>query len=206
MNKRQFSYLSDTLTWGALRIAGAYLLVGCLWVLFSDKLAAQIASNSAMLTTISLYKGWAYVLVTAVLLYWLIYRHTTALRASAEQLHLVIDALPALISYVDTNKRYRFNNKAYEEWSGHTADGKLIEEVLGTLAYQAISPYVDKVLAGKTASYETEIPYKDGGTRFVNATYVPDIGANGRVKGFFALVQDLTERKQAEEELRQWAD
>ena len=121
-------------------------------------------------------------------------------------MRLITDAFPALISYVDADKRYQFNNKAYEDWFGHEAQGKHLEEVLGNVAYQTISGYVDNVLKGETVTYETEIPYKDGGTRFVHATYVPDRGTNGQVKGFFALVQDITESKQAEEELRQWAD
>ncbi len=40
----------------------------------------------------------------------------------------------------------------------------------------------------------------------MDATYIPDRGANGVIKGYFALVQDITERRQAEEEMRRWAD
>jgi PAS domain S-box-containing protein len=206
MNNDSSSTLSSRVNWGPLKIAGLYRLIGGLWILFSDRLAAQITSDPALLTKISLYKCWGYVSVTALLLYWLIRRQNTALRGGEEQLRLITDALPALISYVDADKRYQFNNQDYEDWFGHKAQGKYLEEVLGNAAYQTISGYVDNVLKGETVTYETEIPYKDGGTRFVNAMYVPDRGTNGQVKGFFALVQDITESKQAEEELRQWAD
>jgi PAS domain S-box-containing protein len=47
------------------------------------------------------------------------------------------------------------------------------------------------------------VPFKDGGTRFVQGIYIPDIGADGRAKGFFVLGSDITERKQAEGALRQ---
>ena len=206
MNNHSSSTLSSKMNWGPLKIAGLYVLIGGLWILFSDRLAAQITSDPVLLTKISLYKCWGYVFVTALLLYWLIRRQNTALRGGEEQLRLITDAFPALISYVDADKRYQFSNQAYEDWFGHEAQGKHLEEVLGNVAYQTISGYVDNVLKGETVMYETEIPYKDGGTRFVNATYVPDRGTNGQVKGFFALVQDITESKQAEEELRQWAD
>ncbi|HUF00401.1 MAG TPA: PAS domain S-box protein, partial [Anaerolineales bacterium] len=206
MNKRPLSSLSGALNWGALQIAGIYLIIGSLWILFSDRLAARIALNAEIFAIISLYKGWGYVLVTALLLYWLIRRHTARLRAGETRLQQVIDALPALISYIDTDRRYQFTNEAYEEWFGERAEGKHMEETLGQTAYQKISKYVDKVLKGETIYYETEIPDQDGGERYVNATYVPDIAANGQVRGFFALVQDMTERKQAQEELRQWAD
>ncbi|HEX9839972.1 MAG TPA: PAS domain S-box protein [Anaerolineales bacterium] len=206
MNNHPLSTVSSKINSGPLKIAGLYLLLGGLWILFSDRLAAQITSDPALLTRISLYKGWGYVFVTALLLYWLIRRQITALRGGEEQLRLITDALPALISYVDSDKRYQFTNQAYEEWFGHQTQGKHIEEVLGKAAYKTISGYIDTALKGETVTYETEIPYKDGGTRFINATYVPDSGTNGQIKGFFALVQDITESKQAEEELRQWAD
>ncbi|HLO18227.1 MAG TPA: PAS domain S-box protein, partial [Anaerolineales bacterium] len=144
--------------------------------------------------------------VTALMLFLLIQRYTAALRAGEQQLHRVIDALPVLISYVDADGHYEFSNEAYKEWFGHKAEGKHLEEVLGAAAYKRISKYVDRALKGETITYETELPYQDGGTRFVNATYVPDVGTTGQVKGFFALVQDITERKQAQEELRLWAD
>ena len=43
---------------------------------------------------------------------------SSVITSAEEQLRLVTDALPVLISYVDTEQRYRFNNKAYEEWFG----------------------------------------------------------------------------------------
>ena len=32
------------------------------------------------------------------------------------RLQFIIDAVPALIAYVDTDECYRFNNHAYEHW------------------------------------------------------------------------------------------
>src|SRR5215211_2932521 len=86
MNKRPFSPLSTALKWRPLEIAGVYLIVGLLWISFSDQVAARLALNEDMFAVLSLYKGWGYVLLTAFLLYWLIQRHTAALRASEMQL------------------------------------------------------------------------------------------------------------------------
>jgi PAS domain S-box-containing protein len=206
MNSRISQRQPDRQGWGALRIAGIYLLIGALWILFSDKLATQVANDQAALTTISIYKGWGFIVVTALLLYWLIQQHTSTLRESEEKMRLVTDAMPALISYVDSNRYYRFNNQAYEEWFGTKADGKRLDEVLGSTAYQAISKYVDNALRGETVHYQMEIPYQGRGMCFVDATYIPDRTKDGNVRGFYALVQDLTEHKQAEQEMRQWAD
>jgi PAS domain S-box-containing protein len=206
MNKSRPASQLSPLNWGAFKIAGIYLLLGIPWILFSDRLAERIALNRDMLASLNLYKGVGYVIVTAVLLYWLIQRYTSRLHASEKQLQVVINALPVLISYIDKNQHYQFANEAYEEWFGKKAQGKHIEEVVGTTIYQKTSKYVDKVLGGENITYETEIPFRDGGERCVSATYIPDIVENGQVKGFFTLVQDISEQKEAREKLRQWAD
>ena len=118
-----------------------------------------------------------------------------ALRVSEEQLRLVTDALPVWISYVDSAQRYRYNNKAYERWFGHGRTevyGKHLKDVLGESAYQEIRAHVEKVLSGKEVSYETEVPYTDGGKRFVKAHCSPHKDEKGIVKGFFAMVSDIT--------------
>src|SRR5215211_9543973 len=99
MNKQSIPSAAGALNRGALQIAGIYLILGSLWILFSDRIAARIALSKEMLALISLYKGWGYVLLTAVLLYYLIRNQTIRLHSSDVQLHRVIDALPALVSY-----------------------------------------------------------------------------------------------------------
>jgi PAS domain S-box-containing protein len=112
-------------------------------------------------------------------------------------------ALPALISYVDNGGYYRFCNNAYTDWFGHMPNeicGKQMEEVLGRKAYQSVLPYVDTVLSGQPVSFEQLVDYKEADQRYVQIDYIPDIGNQGEVKGFFAMITDLTERKRIEAE------
>jgi PAS domain S-box-containing protein len=128
-------------------------------------------------------------------------------RESEEQLRLITDSLPVLISYVDSEQRYRFNNRAYERWFGCLREevyGKHIKEVLGEAAYEVIRPYVEVALSGQEVGFENWVPYKDGGNRYVGATYVPHFGEQRQVKGFFTLVDDLTEHKRKDEELERY--
>lgn len=127
-------------------------------------------------------------------------RAEIALRDRETELRLITDAVPVLISFVDARERYRFNNRSYERWVGHSATetyGKTLREVLGEAAYTTIHPYVDRVLAGEQVTFECQIPNRDGERRYVEATYVPRFGDRGQVEGFVALVQDIHERKQA---------
>lgn len=58
----------------AAAIAFFYLFLGYVWISFSDRLVYTLASESDYLTQLQTYKGWAYVTVTALLLYLLAYR------------------------------------------------------------------------------------------------------------------------------------
>ncbi|HKJ82157.1 MAG TPA: response regulator [Ignavibacteriaceae bacterium] len=66
------------------RITLIYLLIGFLWILFSDRLLEIGTNNPYSLTRLQTYKGWFYVSATGCLLYYFIKRHLIKLR-SAEQ-------------------------------------------------------------------------------------------------------------------------
>jgi PAS domain S-box-containing protein len=133
-------------------------------------------------------------------------RAEEALRERERHMRLVTDATPALISYVDSELKYQFNNKSYEQWFGRRREdikGRHMRDVLGERAFAAIRPHIDAAIAGNTVEYEALVPYRDGGTRYIHAHYVPERGADGTVAGFFVLVHDMTSIKQAEEALRE---
>ncbi|MEW6668168.1 MAG: PAS domain S-box protein [Thermodesulfobacteriota bacterium] len=120
-------------------------------------------------------------------------------------LRTVTDNVPALVSYVDREGCYRFVNRRYEEWFGLAPTeviGKHFTEVVGPDAGGRVKIYVEKALSGERVSYEQALPYAHGGERWVHAEYVPDTDDEGTVKGFFALVTDITGRKEAEERAR----
>lgn len=125
-----------------------------------------------------------------------------------EEMRLITDIVPAHISYVDSQQYYRFHNKKYQEWFRlEEINGKHLKEVLGESVYQSILPYVEIALSGRETSYETQVPHSDGSNHTTSVTYVPHINQQGKVEGFVALVQDITDRKRAEKDkelLLQW--
>ncbi|MEW4567045.1 PAS domain S-box protein [Tautonia sp. JC769] len=128
------------------------------------------------------------------------------LRSERERVQLVADAVPALMSYIDKYAYYAMNNRSYETWFAvrrEDALGKHMRDVLGENAWETLIPHVEAVLTGKVVNYEAEVPYREGGTRWINATYIPDVGEGGEVRGFVAHVTDITERHQREEQLRE---
>jgi PAS domain S-box-containing protein len=128
---------------------------------------------------------------------------TRELAASTAQLQLITDSLPVLISYVDHQQRYQFNNKTYEDWFGLPRSqvyGKSIMEVLGPEAYRKLEGHINTVLAGQPVEFLTELPYQYGGKRVVSALYIPAPEDN-QVKGYYALISDLTEQHRTNQAL-----
>ena len=125
-------------------------------------------------------------------------------RLQERELRLIIDAVPALISYVDSEQRYQFTNSTYEEWFGHSPEevkGKHLREILGQDAYEQILPHVEEVLRGEKVSFASWVDYKGAGKRNVQVNYVPHLDERGVACGFLVFILDLTERKPAEEAL-----
>jgi PAS domain S-box-containing protein len=131
------------------------------------------------------------------------------LRRREQEISMIADNVPALVAYVDADRCYRFVNQHYEEWFGFPRKeiiGKRCSEVLGEAAYALIKDRFEAALAGHRVRFEEALPYAHGGTRWVFADYVPDADDQGKVNGFFALVTDITGRKQAEELLQRERD
>jgi PAS domain S-box-containing protein len=121
------------------------------------------------------------------------------------RLRRVLDAIPAPVSYVDTELRFRYNNRTYEAWLGRPPEelyGAHVRDVLGERAFAEILPHAREALSGREVCFEKELEYADGSRRFVSVSYIPDFDGAGLVRGFVSLVRDLTERRRAEDSMR----
>jgi PAS domain S-box-containing protein len=129
---------------------------------------------------------------------------TAKLRESEEQLRLVTDNVPAVIAYVDVNRRYRFVNRRYEEWFGISSEevyGRHARGILGEANCNAVKRDLAIALTGKQVSFEARIQTKDDGPRDIQSTYVPHFSNDGTIMGIVVLATDITERKRLESEL-----
>ncbi len=129
-----------------------------------------------------------------------------ALRQSEAELKMVTDALPVLIGYVDAEERFRFNNRYYSDWFGHSTEwllGKTAREVLGEKGYVERQASIRDALAGKDVTFEAYSPHRDGQVRRMLVHYLPRRDGRGAVLGFFVMALDVTERWRAEQALRE---
>ena len=131
---------------------------------------------------------------------------TAALKTNQARLKLVIDDAPALISYIGSDCRYVIANRAYELWFGKQAEemiGKPVVEVLGSEAWDVVGPRIKEALAGERQIFEGPVSYREGGLRWISATYTPDFDPAGNVQGVVTMVVDITPQKIAEARLRE---
>lgn len=134
------------------------------------------------------------------------YSNEKALKASQQQLQFIVDTVPVYIAMCDSEGRFTFVNRRYAERFGLRREdviGRRIIEVLGAETYESLKEYVNDALKGQPVEFEIEIPYREVDTRWMHAAYVPEVDAGGAVRGFVAVLTDVTARKQVEEALKE---
>ena len=120
----------------------------------------------------------------------------------ADQNHLarsVLNHIPAMVAYWDSNQRCLFSNRAYQDWFGRSPEemaGLSLKDLLGPL-YEKNLPYITAVLQGEKQVFERQIPLPQGGVRESIATYTPDV-VDGVVRGFSVHVADVTMLRERE--------
>lgn len=124
-----------------------------------------------------------------------------AARAELERqtatLNTVIEAIPAMVAVFDRQMRYVLVNRAFERWQGLTREqllGRTVREMMAPDEYEFNLPYMQRALEGETVSHEKQFP--GSAWRHVTITCIPLRFQDGRVGGFFAVAQDITQHRE----------
>jgi PAS domain S-box-containing protein len=125
-------------------------------------------------------------------------------RKSEENLMMIMSGIETLIAYINSELQYEFVNKAYTDWYNiekKDIEGKYIKDILDKGVFERALPHYRTALEGNKVCFEN-ITYKEGHEKHVNVILVPRL-REGKVIGAFASITDITDRKQAEKELKE---
>ena len=114
-------------------------------------------------------------------------------------------SLPILVAHLDSKQRLSAVNEAAQSWFGKPQSdlvGQTLENLLGEEFQRKLAPFIEQVLSGSAANFETESPPALPGSRRLRHQYLPLRDARGRVGSFCAIVEDLASPGQADSALR----
>ncbi len=77
----------------SIKITAIYLVLGILWILISDSILEEIITEHQLLRTIETFKGIAFVVITGIILYYLIYRKLFALKRAIDNMYMAYEEL-----------------------------------------------------------------------------------------------------------------
>jgi diguanylate cyclase (GGDEF)-like protein/PAS domain S-box-containing protein len=126
-------------------------------------------------------------------------------RSHDQMLRQLVDASPAMVSYIDSSGCFRLTNRSFENWLGASRNelyGRHLREVLGDGPFEEIRHHVERALGGESVRFERLIATLDGGCRYVDSILTPHFDEKNKVDGIFEMIVDITDRKRMEETLR----
>ncbi|NEQ21934.1 MAG: PAS domain S-box protein [Microcoleus sp. SIO2G3] len=133
-------------------------------------------------------------------------RAESALRESEERFRTFFEEAPIGISVVDLSGRFLTVNKTYCEMLGYSAP-ELHQLTFAAITHpndvQTDVVYAEQLFKGEIPSYQLEKRYikKNGESLWVNLTSTMVSDQDGKISYGLGMVEDITERKQAEEAL-----
>ncbi len=136
-------------------------------------------------------------------------RTEEALQDSRHTLQLVTDTIPQRVFWKDRSLRYLGCNAVFARDAGLSSPDEIVGKHDFELPWKASAEHYrsddELVMEGREAkvNYVEPMTLLDGTVRWLRTTKVPLLDHQGEVIGVFGCYEDVTERKQAEDALRE---
>ena len=134
---------------GVVRIVAIYAIFSSLWIYLSDSLLELLVRDAATLTRISVFKGIAFIALTAFLLYRLIIRHVQVARQADERIVELNEALEKHNAELDAERahwRAAIEGIADEVWISDE-QGRMSLVNLPSVTDMGLEVFKDKTVA-----------------------------------------------------------
>lgn len=205
------------------KIAVIYGIVGCLWILITDRVLLWLVHDPVLLARLETFKGWFFVLVSTGLIAWLVRRYALRYQREVEDrlnrdrelfhrtqlMENVIANIPAYVFWKDRDSVYLGCNQRFASVAGVARPEKIVGKTDFDLAWRQeaaeATRYSDfRVMEKRVPLLEFEERQRqaDGNEAVFLASKVPLLDDGGEVMGLIGIYTDITLRKRAEENLR----
>jgi PAS domain S-box-containing protein len=125
-----------------------------------------------------------------------------------QRLEVVTNAMSIGVAQCNRQMEYVWVNPAYARLIGCSPEhieqirGRRIEDVLGRAAFERLEPTFLRALNGDAAEFEGHLESGVDPNRWLHARYTPIWNGDPAPIGWVAVIDDLTERRALEEQLR----
>jgi PAS domain S-box-containing protein len=124
----------------------------------------------------------------------------------AERFRLLANEIPALIAYYEINGRCCFANRQYARTYGLTEEsivGLHYSQIIGEQAARDVKLILDEgARHNRAVSYARQRTELDGSKRWIEVNALPQLGADGKTRGAFVVVTDISKHRLAPERER----
>jgi PAS domain S-box-containing protein len=196
-----------------LKIIGVYAIFSCLWIYLSDTALNFIVTDTSVMTRISVYKGFLFVIITSILLYQLASRYLLessqlkeVIKNKDQLFNLLSETIMDAYVSVDMTGNILQYNEIYRRMLGYEA------EELYSKTYTDLTPekwhskelkiVEEQVIPrGYSEVYQKEYLRKDGTVFPIELRTQLIRDDEGKPSIMWAIIRDITERKQVQDEL-----
>jgi PAS domain S-box-containing protein len=194
-----------------LRVTVLYAVFGSLWILLSDRIVAAIITDPKVLTTVQTFKGWLFVLLSSLLIYWHLRHALTlnqnsekALKVSKENYRSLAETSDSAIAVLGREGTIWYANPtSIRIWDDPDLIGKTIFDLFPKEQASRYSAVIRRVIDKQIVDLNELEVHIRGRAFWFRISMSPLQNPTGPVNSLLLNAWDLTERKQAEMGLRE---
>ncbi|MDR9418516.1 sensor histidine kinase [Gracilimonas sp.] len=193
-----------------------YLLVGALWIQFSDQIVLDVLDDPELITQVQSYKGWFFVLMSGIVIFLLIKKNNSLLgdviselEKSRDKFKATFDFAPLGIAHHRPNENWIQVNQTLCDLLGYRKEELLqlgFEDFIHPDDLKAGRKLDSKLAKQEMNSYKIEKRYqKKDGSYFPGRVSKSVVTSKGRESQDYMVVmlEDITKQKEAQNALKE---
>lgn len=193
-------------TRSAANLTLAYLVLAATWIVLSDHLLFTHVSDASALSRVGTYKGWFFVVVTGIGLFWLLRSKLRGQHAGGERLRSFVEHAPVALAVLDRDLRYVMTSRRW------TSDFRLGDRDLAGARHYDVFPNLPqrwrddhtRALRGEKISDELDsLTCGNGTVVWLRRAVRPWMDASSTVGGLVIFAEDVTASKVAKDALEE---